>query len=459
MRLDARLLAPLIIVGCEVFEMGSPDPSDPGDTTENTTRPTVPTTPPEGSSVLSLEDDATAILDGSDPADWAGFSVSLQGDFDGDGLADLLVAAPRALDDRGQVYGFISPVSGTLDLTSADFVLTGSVDDNRAGWGIATDDFDGDSVDDIVVGGVTGAIQVVHGPIPATMDLANADVSFTGGQGVGASLAAVGDVTGDDQVDLLVGRTTFEAFRAAFVVPGPLTTSGVLTDLGFVFIREQRTDQGGIAVSSAGDVDGDGTGDVLIGASVNEIDDAITGATFLVRGPITEDVDLAKADFKMQGYRRGASGQAVAGGGDLDGDGLDDLVVVHPGDETYVVYGDPALSGVMSLADADTIVTSESVRIVSRGDLNGDGLADLVMGADINDDPKTNQALYVFYGPVTGELDQDDADVKLVGPERDNFQAWTNIDVGDVDGDGRDDLLIGNSEVGRIYLVLGRDLP
>ncbi len=229
----------------------------------------------------------------------------------------------------------------------------------------------------------------------------------------------------------------------------------------------QAGGQAGFHVAPAGDLDGDGFHDVIVGAWVDGTTGPSAGAAYVVYGPLTAGlIDLAQADAKLLGELIGDfAGEGWAGVGDMNGDGFDDFVIGAPGrfppaqpgvpapGAAYLFYGaKERLSGTMSLAEADVKLIGESnvdfagLAVATANDLDDDGFADLVVGAPR--DPAGGSAagaVYVFYGGgdrLSGTINLSEAGAKLVGAPGD--LAGFRLDrAGDLDGDGSEDLVIG----------------
>src|SRR6185436_13418728 len=130
--------------------------------------------------------------------------------------------------------------------------------------------------------------------------------------------------------DVLVGATN-QGDRnegAAYLVLGPVTGTLDLALADAKLVGEEPDDLAGHSVSDAGDVDGDGHDDLLVGALGNDEGGSTAGAAYLVVGPVTGTLDLSRADAKLVGEAPNDwCGISVSGAGDVDGDGHDDLLV------------------------------------------------------------------------------------------------------------------------------------
>ena len=280
----------------------------------------------------------------------------------------------------------------------------------------------------------------------------------------------MGDADGDGTADLLLGSA---ANDRAWLFYGPLAGELTVADADVVMTG---TAGAGISVGFVGDHDGDGNVDLAIGANAGGAD---SGRVYLVDGPLALgeiDMDL-DADLILNG-----SGGERLGWiwpiGDYDGDGTDDFAAGAPGADgdhgaLYVVEGDAAapLAGTLPVATAATAtfsgVTPPSAvgeSAVDAGDLDGDGQIDLFIGA-FNDAGMVGEA-YVVVGHRTGDVDLSvDADVTLIGESVLSLTAWYGGFMPDVDGDGRDEVVVGApmhdfyaSSLGRTYVVFSGSL-
>ena len=232
-------------------------------------------------------------------------------------------------------------------------------------------------------------------------------------------------------------------------------------------IGENTYDQVGYAVAGAGDVDGDGNDDLLMGAPWEDEGASDAGAAYVVYGPVSGFVDLSQADAKLLGEAdNDHTGYTVAGAGDVNDDGFDDLLIGSPDDDTnwpssgaaYLVHGPVAGTSSLAAADAKLVGVAQcGLAIDGAGDVNGDGHDDLLVATPEDGTQDSDAgATYLVHGPVSGQFDLSGASAMFVG-ENGGDQSGTSVaGTGDVDGDGLDDFLIGAKRadnVGAAYLV------
>ena len=312
----------------------------------------------------------------------------------------------------------------------------------------------------------------------------------------GSWVASAGDVDGDGLGDILVGApnnddVAVDAGKIYLIFGASLAADTLsLSEADFTFVGENMEDFAGLAVASAGDVDGDGLDDILISSRVNDDGGNDAGKTYLIFAssldPLNPVINLASADYKFVGVTAyDVSGWSISTAGDVDGDGLDDLLIsaIRARDwvdtdvgKTYLILGS-SLGNIstIDLSYADFVFIGEDVddwsgsSIASAGDVDGDGLGDILIGADGNDHGGdwSGKAYLVLGSSIdwsAGEMSLGDADYAFIGDEFD--RAGSSVaSAGDVDGDSLADFLIGADgdydggfHAGKTYLVLGASL-
>ncbi|HZM00697.1 MAG TPA: integrin alpha [Planctomycetota bacterium] len=303
-------------------------------------------------------------------------------------------------------------------------------------------DFDGDGAPDLIVGVPDGApggiaagrVAVVSGDLRTTLlALAGAKV----GDDFGFAVAGGQDLNGDGVPDLVVGVPKADAIAPLRTDAGRIELrSGVDGSVLHALEGAKAFDKLGFAVAFVGDLDGDGIADVAAGAPFHDEIASNAGQVFLISGA------TGAVLFDILGQAAGDRlGSALAGAGDIDGDGALDIVVGAPGvtgpsSEAGRVTVHSGLDGSLLLAfEHSTETVSFGTAVAGGGDVNGDGVPDVVGAA-----PIYNGDVYVHSGADGSLLHL------FTGSLPDDLLGSSVSFAGDVDGDGADDLIIGAAQ-------------
>jgi uncharacterized repeat protein (TIGR01451 family) len=411
-----------------------------------------------------------------------GWSVATAGDVNGDGYSDVLLGAPtydNGQNDEGRASVYLGSPAGLSEVEG--WTAEGNQADAYLGISVSTaGDVNGDGYADVIIGASEydggqeneGAAYVFHGSfagLSATADwIAEGDQA---GALFGSSVATAGDVNADGYSDAIVGAYYYSGpqYREgrAFVFHG--SAGGLSTTPDWFAESDQAESLLGFSVSTAGDVNGDGYSDVIVGAHDYSASWYKEGRAYAYFGSAT-GLSLTANWTAESGQSNASFGYSVSTAGDVNGDGFSDVIVgsyeydngeVNKG-RAFVYHG--AADGLSTATDWTAEADQSAwfgISVSTAGDVNGDGFADVIVGASRYSNGETSEGqAYLYHGASAG-LDAAPAWVA----ESNQVSAYFGRSVstaGDVNGDGFADVIVGatsydNGEVneGRAYIYHG----
>jgi hypothetical protein len=371
-----------------------------------------------------------------------GYAAGTAGDVDGDGYDDVVVGADQYKQFTGRVYVYGGGPGGLA--TSPLFVPTGEDVNNHFGYAVATaGDINGDGYGDIIVGAYhhanfRGRAYLYTGGSKGLAEPPSFVLTGEGPDGYfGRSVATAGDVNGDGYDDVVVGAQAHDegTGRAYLYAGGPagLSASPIL-----VLTVERPSSSFGQSVGTAGDVDGDGYDDIVVGAHGY---DHGTGRIYVYAG----DGGRLKASPILVGTGQGRGdryGFSVGSAGDVNGDGYGDLIVgAYGAGQIYVYAGGPEGLGARPAFSATGEIAGDwfGRSVGTAGDVDGDGYDDVIVGAPNHGG---NAGRVYLYAGGAGGLD-DTPVLVFDGKEPNSWYGHAVGTAGDVDGDGRAEVIIG----------------
>ncbi|MFO5493530.1 MAG: cadherin domain-containing protein, partial [Cuspidothrix sp.] len=418
---------------------------------------------------LSTLDSSTGFIINGENQEQLGFSVSPAGDINGDGIADLVIGAPSSdLDDKGNagksyvVFGSKDGFNPTIDFATLDgtkgFVINGAEEGDQSGYSVSNlGDLNGDGVDDLAIG--------------APGDIGN-------------SLG---------KVHIIFGSKETSYFN------NPIDLSD-LGNKGFTVEGSGFSSNAGWAVSSAGDINGDGIKDLLIGATNDGNNGpSIVGESYVIFGTENFNSTINLDDSDQFGVNDGLIiisneennlGYSVSSAGDINGDGIDDLIIGAPyadtngnnSGSTFVIYGrdknnpftNTFAEGIINVSELNLedgfVINGQGVdqsgfSVSKAGDINGDGIGDLIIGARDGGTNYTGKTYVVFgkNGKFDSNINLADLDgsngFAINGIEEVGNSGWAVSALGDVNDDGIDDIIVSapnaNESKGQAYVIYG----
>ncbi len=378
---------------------------------------------------------ANWIADGNQEGAAFGHAVATAGDVNGDGYDDVIVGAhwySNGEDFEGGAFVFHGSASGLS--AAPDWTAEGNWKSAEFGYAVgAAGDVNGDGYDDVIVGAHTystnpddeinppdakGRAYVYYGS--ATGLSAEAGWMIEGDQDYaefGNAVGTAGDVNGDGYDDIIVGAYRYtngqnQNFEGrAYVFHG--SEDGLSMIAAWTAEGNQINAGFGWSVGTAGDVDGDGYADVIVGAYQHTNGQNSEGRAYVFHG--SEDGLSTTADWTAESNVASAKfGYAVGAAGDVNGDGYADVIVGAPGyyitstqageGRAYVYYGSSSgLGATPWTAESNQSGAGLGISAGTAGDVNADGYADIIVGADLYDSGETDEGrVFIWHGSPSG---------------------------------------------------------
>jgi len=439
------------------------------------------------------------------------------GDINNDGIGDMIVGAHRA-DTNGADSGTTYVIFGSSDYkvdtinlatTQANLTIYGRNGSDWSGFAVASGDINNDNIDDVIISGYladpngdqSGEAYVVFGSSSYSNNVINltatpANITIYGassGDRLGSAVAS-GDINNDNIDDLIVGAhyegtnggnsgTTYVIFGSSVYTQNVFNLSAVQANL--TIYGNGSSNYLGSAVAS-GDINNDGIGDVITGAYGADPHGDDEGRTYVIFGSsvYTQNVinlSAVQANLTVEGDDTDEFSGFAVSSGNINGDVFDDVIIGAYGAQrgvipfvgrTYVIFGSSVYSNnVIDLRVESANLTiqgddqdDQSGRDVSFGDINGDGIDDVIIAAR-QADPNGLQSgeVYVIFGSSAYsnsfiDLDTTPANITIYGDDTNDYFGQS-VSSGDLNGDGINDIFVGSESAGETYAFFGTVCP
>ena len=406
-----------------------------------------------------------------------GHFLSSAGDVNGDGYSDIIISAEsfdNDLNNEGRVYAYFGSSAGLS--ASPNWFVEGNQSEIQFGR-LSSGDLNGDGYSDILIGANTynngqtneGKIWAYYGSalgLPASANWefeSNMENAY-----LGWGLSAAGDVNGDGYCDVAAGAPYYQGTGRVYIFHG--SSTGLQATPNHTIESDQANSEFGGSVFTAGDVNGDGYSDFLIGSVLYSNGEFKEGRAYVHLGSAS-GLSLTPAWIGESNQVGAEFGMEVSTAGDVNGDGFSDIIVGawrYDNGQTdegraFVYHGSASgLSVPISwTADGDQSTGQFGISVSSAGDVNGDGYSDVIIGANCYDNGQTDEGrAYVYLGSSAGLL----ASPSWIAESDQAFSFYGSrvSTAGDVNGDGYSDVMVsairfdnGENDEGRVFLYYG----
>lgn len=457
-------------------------------------------------------------IDNIDAMQFMGSSVSHAGDYNNDGISDIIFGAPGLVGNSYVLFGNGTPYNSPFTVTAINggngFKATGI---GRSGFNVSdAGDFNGDGIDDVIITqretpfvNDPSIAYVIYGsdqPLLQSINLLQLDGSdgliinkpaanFTPGYNV----SAAGDVNDDGFDDIMFSSYNSDHSQSndgiVYIIYGsnsnitsPFEVDQINGTNGIVLYGENSGDNAGKTLSDAGDFNGDGIDDFIIGAPNSGLNGTFSGTVYMIFGNNNLPSPFALSSlngtngFKIQGVAiNDFAGSSVDGNLDFNNDGVKDLVIGAPfsfqqASGAYVMFGKTGTYDTNFLLSQLNGQNGFSIRetgspnitgfsISSAGDINGDQMDDVIIGGDKNSESGFSYIIYGTDQPLNSVVDTfvlpPDIGFTISGFGSQGFSVGS---AGDFNNDGIDDILIGapdadnnlTTDSGSVYIIYGK---
>jgi len=407
---------------------------------------------------------ASNILDINQALAFFGASVASAGDVNGDGYGDVIVGSgyfDNGQTDEGAAFVFHGSANGVTNTIRAQLEINQA--DARMGYSVSSaGDVNGDGYSDVIVGAYNysngqageGGAFVYHGSASGIINTIQAQLEINqAGASMGYSVSSAGDVNGDGYSDVVVGANWFSNGQSgeggAFVYHG--SAAGIGTTIKTQLESNQVNAHQGNSVAGAGDVNGDGFSDVIIGAGGFDNGQTDEGAAFVYHGTSTGISTTIQTQLECN-QTNAYMGSSVASAGDVNGDSYCDVLVGAWGydngqtDEGMIFAYHGSLTGVTTTVQAQFESNQANAHmgwtVSSAGDLNGDGYSDIVISALAYANGETNEGeVLVYHGSPAGI--NTTVQAQMESNQTNAYMGYSVASAGDVNGDGYSDIIVG----------------